>query len=73
MSTSEKLQMLFEAALVEPETASSSRMVALPRNPNGSQSSASENLAAGHDSDHFDPRREMLARVSRMKSFLSGG
>jgi len=73
MSTSEKLQMLFEAALVEPEATATSRMVAMPRNPNGSQSTANQNFATGHDADHFDPRREMLARVSRMKDLLAGG
>ena len=72
MSTSEKLQILFEAALMESEPQAPSRMVALPRNPNGSQSLANEVASSGADqAEQFDLRREMLERVSRMKEMLN--
>lgn len=64
--------MLFEAALTEPEVTTPTRTVAMPRNPNGSNSSVGGTHAAGVDDDHFDPRREMLARLSRMKDLLAG-
>jgi len=70
MSTSEKLQMLFEAAMMEPEPTAPIRMAAAPRNPNGSPSRNHSSNA--HDVEDFDPRREMLERVSRMKDLLAG-
>lgn len=63
--------MLFEAAMMEPEVTAPTRMVALPRNPNGSESHSKEPHAPSHDADNFDPRREMLERVSRMKEMLA--
>jgi len=67
VSTSEKLQVLFEAAMMEPEIPTPARMIAAPRNPNGSLSCSKD-----HDTEHFDPRREMLERVNRIKELLSG-
>ncbi len=72
MSVSEKLQKIFDAAMMEPEpTASASRMVEMPRNPNGSESASNQSTAADHDPDAYDPRGEMLARLSRMKEMLN--
>lgn len=71
MSPSEKLQMLFEAAMMEAEQAAPPRMAAIPHNPNGSKSHLTDGGSNGHEVEQFDPRREMLARVNRMKEMLT--
>ena len=73
MTTQDRLKQLFDAAMeASPETpAKPSRAVALPRNPNGSQSGAT---AVGGDVEDVDPvvvREEMLQRVNRLKAFLA--
>lgn len=67
MNTTDKLKRLFEAAMLEPEPGpEATRMVSLPRNPDGSESGA----AGDENPDDFDPRREMLARLNRMNEIL---
>lgn len=65
MSMSEKLQMLFEAALVDPEPDTPSRLAEMPRNPNGSR---------GHDHTvEAGTRSELIARLSRFRENLKNG
>ncbi len=72
MNTSDKLKLLFEAAMLEPEPTASPRLVPLPRNPNGSVNRSEEPSIVDDDpAESFDPRQEMLARVNRMKEILA--
>lgn len=66
MTTEEKLKRLFDEAMLEPEPEPATRMVALPRYPNGSQAPA----GSAPRMEPTDARNVMLERVSRMKEFL---
>jgi len=71
MSIPEKLQVLFEAALVEPEPDTSPRLVQMPRNPNGSRMDH-QNQADG-PTQETGTRTELIHRLSRFRENLKGG
>jgi len=71
MSDPEKMRLLFEAAMMESESEAPSRKVELPRNPNGARSVPADAAVAGVGGETYDRRREMLARLSRLKETLA--